>query len=177
MINQDKQNWQKEFEEFLSTDVYPVDVPDTLFAKVKNRLFPNPWLVFGKVGIIHLFFGFLSLSVCNQFGLNPFGTNFSLTSWFMKLGSHELCMALCGVFFMGSTYVFSNLFLTLEELESIKRHEWLQTCVFSLVSLTAFYFFGAELVATITILWLLGTFIGGILSVESSYYLRRAWTS
>ncbi len=77
---------------------------------------------------------------------------------------------------MDSTYVFSNLFLTLEELEAVKWQKWLQSGVFSLVSLAAFYFFGAQLVATVTILWLLGALIGGVLSVEFSYRLRQNWT-
>lgn len=160
----------------MEIDTHSVDVPKTFFTRLKKRLFPNPWVVFGKVSLMHIVLGFLSLSICKQFGLNPFGTDFSLSNWFMKMGGHELCMTLCGVFFMGSTYVFSNLFLTLEELESIRRHEWLQTGIFSLISLAAFYFFGAQLVATVTILWLLGAFLGGILSVESSYYLRKAWS-
>ncbi|QQR81264.1 MAG: hypothetical protein IPJ69_03760 [Deltaproteobacteria bacterium] len=177
MSIQDEKNWQTEFQEFLESQANCSEVPKTLFEKVKNRIFPNPWVVFGKVMLIHAIFGLLSLSVCNQFGLNPFGTDFSLSHWFMKMGGHELCMSLCGVTFMASTYAFSNVFLTLEELESVRRHEWLQTGIFSLISLAAFYFFGAQLVATVTFLWLLGAFIGGILSVESSYYLRRAWSA
>ncbi len=176
MTNQDEKNWQTEFEEFLGSDADHLEIPKTLFEKVKNRLFPNPWIVFSKVALVHAILGFVSLSICNQFGLNPFRTSFSLSDWFMKMGSHHLCMSLCGIFFMASTYVLSNMFLTLEELESFKRHEWLQTGIFSLVSLAAFYFFGAELVTTVTILWLIGAFIGGVLSIESSYYLRRAWS-
>lgn len=175
MTMEDKKNWQTEFKEFLEIDTKSFSVPKELFTKLKTRLFPNPWLVFGKVALMHVIFGLLSLSVCNQFGLNPFGTDFSLSDWFMKIGGHPLCMSLCGVLFMGSTYVFSNFFLTLEELESVKRHKWLQTGIFSLVSLAAFYFFGAQLVASITILWLLGALIGGVLSVEFSYRLRQAW--
>lgn len=171
---EDKKNWQTEFKEFLEIDTNRFSAPKEFFIKLKNRLFPNPWLVFGKVALVHVIFGVLSLSVCNQFGLNPFGTNFSLSNWFMKIGGHPFCMSLCGVLFMGSTYVFSNLFLTLEELESVKRHKWLQSGVFALVSLAAFYFFGAQLAATVTILWLLGALIGGVLSVEFSYRFRQA---
>jgi hypothetical protein len=171
---EDKKTWQSEFKEFLSIDPAGIEVSPSLFTKIKNRLFPNPWVVFGKVTLVHIFFGILSLSVCNQFGLNPFDTSFSLSSWFMKIGGHPFCMSLCGVVFMGSTYVFSNLFLTLEELESVKRQKWLQSGVFSLVSLAAFYFFGAQLVATVTILWLLGALMGGVLSVELSYRLRQS---
>ena len=172
MAIQDKKIWQKEFIEFMKVDTNQAFLPDGFFTKLKKRLFPNAWIVFSKVALIHLIFGFLSLGVCNQFGLNPFQTNFSLSDWFMKIGGHGFCMGLCGVLFMASTYIFSNLFLALEELESVKRHKWLQTGIFSLTSLAAFYFFGAQLALTITILWLLGAFLGGVISVEASYYFR-----
>jgi hypothetical protein len=175
MVTKDNKNLQSEFEEFLNINPADIDVSPALFTKIKNRLFPNSWIVFGKVALVHVVFGLLSLSVCNQFGLNPFGTGFSFSDWFMKIGGHPFCMSLCGVLFMGSTFVFSNLFLTLEELEAVKRQKWLQTAVFAMVSLAAFYFFGAHVVATVTVLWVLGALIGGVLSVELSYRLRQAW--
>ncbi|MBX7149553.1 hypothetical protein K1X76_10785 [bacterium] len=175
MAIKDSENLQTEFKEFMEGSSEGVGAPEALFIKLKKRLFPNPWVVFGKVSLIHAVFGLLSLAICNQFGLNPFHTNFSLSDWFMKIGGHGLCMSLCGISFMSSTYLVSNLFLTLEEFESVKHHKWVHTGVFSLVSLAAFYFFGATLVATVTLLWLAGAFIGGILSVEVSYRLRQAW--
>ncbi|OGQ22977.1 MAG: hypothetical protein A3I05_06050 [Deltaproteobacteria bacterium RIFCSPLOWO2_02_FULL_44_10] len=175
MIIENKKIWQREFKEFLEIDVSRFNPPKAFFTKLERRLFPHPWMVFSKVAFVHVIFGLLSLSVCNQFGLNPFDTNFSLSDWFMKIGGHGLCMSLCGILFMASTYLFSNLFLTLEELESIQRHKWLQTGVFGLVSLAAFYFFGAQLVGAFTLLWLLGALIGGVLSLELSYRLRQAW--
>lgn len=171
----DKQNLQKEFKEFLEIVPGSFKFPDEFSKKLINRLFPNPWSVFGKVALVHVFFGLLSLGVCSQFDLNPFNTNFSLSNWFLQIGGDKFCMCLCGVFFMASTYCFSNLFLTLEELEAIKRQIGLQSGVLGLVSLAAFYFFGAQLVVTVTLLWLLGVLIGGVLSVELSYRLRQAW--
>jgi len=167
--------WLKEFTEFSNINADQVQVPQSAFARIKNRLFPNPWVVFGKVTAIHAVVGFLSLAVCNQFGLNPFQTQQSLTDWFMKIAGHNFCMLLCGLFFMATTYVLANLFLSLEELESIKRYEWLQTGVIGLASLAAFYFFGAELVGTLVGFWSVGAFIGALFSIEGSYCFRRAW--
>lgn len=75
---------------------------------------------------------------------------------------------------MATTYLLANLFLNLEELEAIKRYEWLQTGIIGIVSLAAFYFFGAELVGTFVALWIVGALVGGFLSIESSYRIRRA---
>lgn len=172
MASGHKEDWLKEFTEFSNTETE--QVPSSVFVKIKNRLFPNPWIVFGKVAALHAVVGFFSLAVCNQFGLNPFQTSQSLTAVFMKVAGHNLCMILCGIFFMATTYLLANLFLNLEELEVIKRFEWLQTGITGLVSLAAFYFFGADIVGTFAVLWIFGALIGGLISIEGSFRLRRA---
>lgn len=169
---ENKNGWE-DFQEFLEVDVSHYELPKELHIKIRQRLFPNPWLVFGKIALIHLVFGYLSLSICNQFGLNPFGTRFSFSIWFMKIGGHPLCMGLCGVLFMGLTFVFSNLFLTLEELDLIRRHKWLHSGVFGMLSLAVFYFFGAHVFASITAVWFVGVLVGGALSLEASCKLRN----
>lgn len=166
-----KNEWLKDFTEF--SNVTPDQTPASAYARLKKRLFPNPWVVFGKVLGVHAVVGSLSLAVCNQFGLNPFNTQQTLTDWFMKIAGHNFCMLLCGTFFMMITYVLANLILTLEEIESIKRYEWLQTGIVGLVSLAAFHFFGAELIGTFMALWIVGALIGGYVSIEGSYRIRR----
>jgi hypothetical protein len=173
MALDNKKDWLKEFTDFSNANSQ--QVPSLIFNELKRRLFPNPWVVFGKVTAIHFVVGLLSLAICNQFGLNPFHTNQSLTNWFMKLGGHHVCMFLCGTFFMATTYLLANFFLSLEELEAVRRHEWLQTSVIGLISLAAFYFFGAEMVMAFVALWIAGAFLGGLLSIEGSYRLRRGW--
>lgn len=170
-----KDDWLKEFTEFSNAE--SVQVSPSVFENIKMRLFPNPWMVFGKVTAIHMVVGFLSLAICDQFGLNPFQTEQPLTHWFMQVAGHNFCMLLCGTFFIATTYWLANLVLTLEELESVRRHKWLQTAVIGFISIAAFYFFGAKLVATFVILWMIGAILGGFLSIESSYRFRRrlAW--
>ena len=169
----DKNEWLKDYTEFSQIDASNVRVSEDLFKIVRSRLFPNPWVIFAKTAVLHGIVGFSSLAICNQFGLNPFQTNQSLTTWFMKTGGHNVCMLLCGLFFMATTYLLSNFFLSLEELESVRRYEWLQIGIFGLVSLAAFHFFGADIVAVFAILWGLGAMIGGYLSIEGSYQLRK----
>ena len=133
-----------EFSEFAKAE--PLPVPVKLFASIRSRLFPSPWKVFAKVAALHFVVGFLSLGICHQFGLNPFQTDYSLAEWFMQIGGHNFCMVACGLLFMSTTYILANLFLTLEELQALRQYEWLQTGVIGLVSLSAFYFFGAPVV-------------------------------
>jgi hypothetical protein len=173
-MNDEKKNeWLNELNEFSNLKVDSSQISPALRSSLRNKLFPNPALVFSKVLAVHALVGYFSLAICDQFGLNPFQTQQSLTLWFMKIAGHSFCMLLCGTFFMMTTYVLSNLILSLEEIETIKRYEWLQTGIMGLISLAAFYFFGAELVGTFVLLWIIGAFMGGYVSIELSYRLRR----
>ena len=91
----------------------------------------------------------------------------------MNVGGHKFCMAACGLTFMMFTYLLANLFLNLEELEAVRRHKWLEIGVLSLLSLAAFYFFGANLVLAFALFWSFGALVGGWISLEGSYFLRR----
>lgn len=173
MNRKDDASWIKEFSEFSKENVECATVPEELSRKIKSALFPNPWKLFTKIASLHAVVAFSSLSICTQFGLNPFQTSYSLTDFFMKTAGHNFCMFACGVFFVAVTYILANLVVTLEELETIKKYEWLQTGTLSLLSVAGFYFFGAELVGTFVGLWLLGAFLGGYISVLGSYKLRQ----
>lgn len=169
----DKNDWFHDFNEFSSVDSDKVQVSEAAYRRIKNRLFPHPGMVFGKVVLIHTVVGSLSFAACHQFGLNPFRTQTSLMDLFMRIGGHSFCMIFCGIFFMSITYLLANLFLNLEELETIKRHKLRQTGIMGMVSLVAFHFFGAQLVATFAFLWIVGALIGGLVSIEGSYRVRR----
>ena len=175
MNSKEHEEWTREFNEFCD-ESSNVEAPSHLFNSIRAKLFPNPWKVFSKITIIHGIVGFLSLGICNQFGLNPFNTAYSLSDLFMKTAGHNFCMLACGILFISTTYLFSNIFLTFEEFESIRKYEWLQLGVLSLASLASFYFFGAELVGTFVGLWLLGAVLGGFLSIEISFKIRQQWT-
>lgn len=168
-----REEWIQEFTEFCQSSFDDAQVPQGLRSKISLRLFPNPWAVFSKIAAVHCIVGFLSLSVCHQFDLNPFNTSYSLMDFWMKTAGHSWCMIFCGVFFVATTYLMANFFLSLEELESVRRHKWMQLGTLSLASLAVFYFFGAELIGVFVGLWILGVLFGGILSIEGSFRFRR----
>lgn len=171
MSSNNHKQWLLEYNEFCNEPGEAA--PAHLLKNVRTILFPNPWIVFSKLAVIHGVVGFFSLAICNQFGLNPFNTPYSLADLFMKIAGHHFCMLACGVLFISTTYLFANIFLSLEELEAVRRYEWLQLAVLSLASLALFYFLGAELVFTFVALWLLGALVGGLASIEFLYKMRR----
>lgn len=159
---------QKDYQDFINSS--PASVPPELSSKILNKIksLLNPkWeLVFGKILILHAIVGTLSLSICHQFGINPFKTYHSLDQWFMSFTSHNLCMAFCGMFFISLTLLASSFILTKEEYLVFKKNQLLQTSSLALFSLTVFFFMGAYMSLIIAIYWFIGAILGGFLSTN-----------
>lgn len=170
-----KTELQKDYEDFLSGSAQiPNEVNQRILTTLKKLINPNPWMVFTKLLGFQIVIGFLSLSVCHQFEMNPFHTNFSMADWFMSIGGHSFCMIGCGVFFVGLSLAAAGYFMTVEEVRVIKKNEVLQILSLGLISLTLFALFGAELVLTFAGLWLLGAIIGGFIATETVFRLKTA---
>lgn len=167
-----EKEWLEDFKDFVNSDGVPVpeEISNRILRQVHRDLNPSTWLVFGKLLGIHALVGTLSLSICNQFGLNPFHTNFSLSDYFMKFG-HSTCMVLCGVLFISLTIGLSYLVLRREELLVLSKNAPLQVFGLSILSLVAFVGFGAEIVLGVASLWFLGAMIGGL--VAAKVFIQR----
>lgn len=170
----DSKKCLKDYESFLEAEAVPVPmgVVNDLRQRMKPLLNPRPAFVFLKVLVIHLFVGSLSLAVCHQFGINPFGTRFSLDRWFMDMWGHGVCMILCGVLFVGLSFLIAGYFLSIEEVRTLRRTEFLQSLVIGITSLLIFTIFGASLALIFASLWLLGALLGGCFALETMWKLR-----
>lgn len=151
-----------EFRDFVKSEsTVPKELSESILNFVRHDLTPSSIFVFTKILSIHLFVGTLSLAVCDQFGVNPFNTSFSLTSYFMKAG-HSFCMTLCGFLFLGLTTIASWFILGRTEFLVLKQNTFLQVFFLSLLSLGFFLLLGAKIVFSSGMFWLLGALLGGI---------------
>ncbi|MFZ3228926.1 MAG: hypothetical protein WA160_01885 [Pseudobdellovibrio sp.] len=175
-MNQPKDDeWLKDYEEFVNSEgsAIPEHVKLRVFNKIQKLINPSPLLVFLKILGIHLAVGFLSLSVCHQFGMNPFNTEKSLADLMMSVGGHHFCMFGCGVLFVSLSLFAAGYFLTIEEVNALKRTEFLQTLVLGIISLGLFAAFGAEIAVGISAVWLVGGLIGGFAATEAVWRLKQ----
>jgi hypothetical protein len=172
----DPKNWMKEYSEFLDADSVPLpsELGRKVLSRVQELLHPSAWTVFAKILGIHIVVGFLSLSICHQFEMNPFGTDRSLSDWFMNMWGHSTCMVLCGGLFLSLSVLSAGYFLTIEEVRALKQTEFIQSLALGGVSLILFAVFGAELALTFAGLWLLGALLGGFIATETVWALRSA---
>ena len=166
--------WLDDYQEFLSQpkEEVPQKLAENTFLKIQNFLRPSAVKVFLKLLSVHIVTGALSLSICHQFGMNPFNTKQSLADWFMKVGGHHFCMLGCGVLFVGLSVLAAGYFLSVEEVRALKRTEFLQNLSLGLISIGFFAAFGAEMALSIAGLWLLGALVGGVAATGISLKLR-----
>jgi hypothetical protein len=174
MTNTNKK-WLAEYEVFLQSEnlEVPSKLTSRVFLKLAPLINPNPFLVFFKILTIHVCIGFISLSVCHQFGMNPFGTNMSLDQWFMAMWGHSVCMILCGVLFTGLSFLSAGFLLRIEEVRVLKKTEILQNFCLGLISLLIFFIFGAELELMYASLWFFGALIGSYMAMLAVLKLKH----
>ncbi len=173
-MNNNNQDWTKDYQNFLEStqSEVPTQLSQSTHLMIQDLINPNAWFVFLKLLGIHSIVGGLSLSICHQFGLNPFNTEKSLADWFMTVGGHNLCMLGCGVLFVSVSFFAAGYFFSIEEVRALRKNDLLHNFSLGLISLGAFAAFGAELALSIAGLWLLGGFIGGLVSMAAVFKLK-----
>lgn len=167
------EEWSQEFQEFMSAE--PITPPENLtqqiLARVHSDLNPSAWAVFLKLALIHSVVGTITLLFCPQFGFSLLG-GMGLMSLFMKWGE-QACMLGCGAVFMASSFIVASITLRIEELRVIRKTELLQASALGLLSLGVFLCAGLGVVVGLGLFWLVGSVLGGILSLEIAWAIRR----
>lgn len=168
-----EKEWLEDFQEFVNTEsqMVPKEISEKVLRRVKKSLNPAWYFIFMKLFCVHLLTGTLSMGICNQFGMSPFNTGFSLSDYFMKFG-HSTCMFFCGVLFVGGSILISSYIIRPEELRVLKRSAVVQSLSLGILSLSIFWLLGAEIALSIAILWMIGALIGGVSVSEVVFRLR-----
>ncbi len=154
----------REFESFLSTPTTTVSDVTTQSILIANQRAQRNYLarVFVKLLSIHTVVSFLSLAVCHQFDMNPFNSSVSLSDYFMRFG-HSACMLFCGFLFIGTSLLMARLLLHRYEFAIIRNSYPLQIFALCSLSLGVFMALGAHMSLGITVLWVIGAYIGSAL--------------
>jgi len=158
-----EREWLEDFQEFVKAgaSAAPEKASREILSRVRADLTPAPLGVFAKLLGVHAVVGTGSLALCDQFDMNPFGTSFSLSDYFMKFG-HSTCMTLCGLLFIALTVAVGGWLFRPEEIRVFRRSAWLQSLGLAGVSLGMFAAFGAQIALGFGVLWLLGALAGGV---------------
>lgn len=163
----------RDFADFLSApEVYPpAHLSEKILARVHLDLNPPRSKVFLKVLGIHSIVSLFSLSICSQFGIQSIAL-YDAMNVFMKVMGHTYCMALCGFLYLALSALALSFFLTPEEIRSIRKDFYAQLLVLAGVSLGVFMCLGAEMLLFPTLLWIVGSLIGGFAALELGWNVR-----
>ena len=164
----------RDFEDFKKGEPVtpPTAVSENLLAKVYHDLNPSSWKVFSKLALIHFFTAAAMLSVCPQFGFRLFGKGMGLMGYFMHFGEYG-CMLACGSIFLSSSVLIAMLLLRPEEIRVIRNNRLLELGALTLLSLGFFIMVSAaEIVFGFALAWVLGSLLGGILTLEAAWIVR-----
>ncbi len=168
----DSKEWAEDFQIFLQSKESnpPPRVTEQIFLKVNGDLNPLSWAVFTKLTLVQACVGLVTLLFCPQFGISLF-SGMGLTSVFMQLGE-TACMAACGGVFLGAGSFVGALILKPEEVKVIRRNKVLQLALLGSLSMGAFICLGAPVIMTLGLVWLLGSTLGGIATLELGWLIR-----
>lgn len=163
----------EEFCEFLSASEanLPNELSKAVLSHVHRELNPSQQTVFLKMLGIHAVVSLFSLSVCSQFGFQSFQI-FDAMNVFMSAVGHTCCMALCGALYLGGSALVFSLVMRPEKIKVIRRQRLLQLALLSGLSMGVFLCTGAEMLFLPSLLWVVGSLTGGILSLELGWLVR-----
>ena len=141
---------------------------DTIEAQM-----PTKQQVFGQLFLVHLISSAFTLMACPQFGMRFIfaDSSPSLMEFFMLAG-HPACFFLCGAFYLGSTFFVSKYILQADSWLVIQRSRFVMTLTLALLSLGFFRMWGQALSFELTLLWILGAYLGAGLFTREWWKLR-----
>jgi len=105
-----------------------------------------------------------------QFGIGAFG-GMGLMHLFMRFGE-TVCTLACGAFFLGSSTLVGSLVMRPQEVKVARKNRLVGVLLLSSISVGVFICTGADIVASIGLIWALGSMAGGIATLELGWLVR-----
>jgi len=168
----------KDYEDFLNSEgIGPSkELDDKIINYVKYDMNPDMKIVFVKLLGIQTFIGILTLLFCPQFEIS-LTNNHDLYHYFHYTFGTYGCFAICGALFVGSGAIFASYLLKKSEVRKIRSNKSLCYLAISLIAVSLFILFGAEVYLTAALAWLVGAVLGGLLMVEVNGIFRDSFFS
>ncbi|MEX0799377.1 MAG: hypothetical protein WEB87_02925 [Bacteriovoracaceae bacterium] len=169
-------DFQKEYEDFLN-EASEVSPPGITSAKalnlVREELRPPHGLIMAKLVFLQLFVGLLTLLFCPQFNLS-LTNNHELFHFFHRAFGEEICLALCGGIFVGSSAMVGAYVLKESEALAIQKSKYLHMVLLSGLSVAGFMLFGAEVYLNLIPFWIVGAVGFGALFFKMNFKIKQA---
>lgn len=168
-----KDHFQKEYSEFKQQDEIkvPAHLSASILKEVQEDLVPRNTIVFSKLVLTQGFISLITLLFCPQFSLS-LTNNHKLFHYFHHNFGPYICMLICGSIFLGIGGLFSSSLLSIAEIKKIKESKVFYYFGLSILALGTLLLFGAKLYFTMTMIWMIGAIVSGVLFFEIGSSLR-----
>lgn len=163
---------QNDFKEFIHSHKSPsLQLDQQILASQKRLGRRNKLTLFFKVTLLHLIAGIITLSICPQFGWNPFNIGHDLSQFFMQYGMWA-CGLFCGSIFIGTGSILKYAFLDLKKLAPHQHQLLRNTSIISFIYLCLLMVIGKD-AHFISIEFALSWFIGALFIEYLSKVINR----
>lgn len=165
----------KEFVKFIEVDpVAPsIKIDKAVVEMVAKDLQVGLCKVFGKLTLIAVASGLLTLTVCPQFGLGAGRHNEFLHALHAATPPFVFYL-LCGLFFVLLGAVLSGLVLSQTEIRTLGNRKYAYLGGYSVIAYLILMGLGAEAFVAGSLFWMLGALLGNLLGFESVIRMRFA---
>lgn len=135
---------------------------------VKADLHPSPIVIFGKLLIVQVVMGLLTLLFCPQFGFSlPNGIE--MFHYIHHNYGESVCMVICGAIFMAPGAVFASYILKTREVQKIRAAGSLYHIAIAAV---AIFILGANIFSQPALFWLIGASMAAMTMFDVNLALR-----
>lgn len=138
---------------------------------VKAQLNPKVSTVYIKLLFTQAVVGISTLLFCPQFSLSLTNQH-DLFHFFHRNLGHQICMAICGIIFIGTGSLVAASLLRRNELKLINNNLILFTVSITAIAVTSFLFVGAQVYLDALAFWYLGAVLSSCLFFKVGAKLR-----
>lgn len=152
----------------------PEKINNDILSAIKARINPPYHNILWKLFSIHLAVGAITMGLCPQLGISTFKSNINLMHYFMYWGKTS-CDIFCGLFFTSTSMLVAYLILSYDEKRVIRAKKILSSLALILFSIGFLIMFNPSLFVELSVLWIVGAFLGAFLSIEVGQVLIRGF--
>jgi hypothetical protein len=138
---------------------------------IKGELVYDKKTIYIKLVLIQSFIGLVTLLFCPQFQLSLTNSH-ELFHYFHHTFGKNICMMICGSIFIGSGALFAGTILNLKELKIINESKLLSYGLISILALCIFSIINMQLYITLSLFWLLGASLAGVLMFSAGLSIK-----
>lgn len=170
---ENEQQLEQEFAEFVAAEpLAPAAALDEMIIKrVAHNLRPVWWEIWGKLTLVEVAAGLLTLTLCPQFGLG-FGQHNEFLHALHSATTPPVFYLLCGLIFVSFGAALGGLVLPPAAIRTFGRQKYLYFILYTLLAYLALVTLGSEAFVLGSLLWMAGALLGNLVAFSAVVRLR-----